>query len=137
MLYTKLKNARKYYLHKVTKEITDRYDIITSETLKTKQMIERKKLSKEITDASFFEIIRQIKYKSEEKGKKFYQINEYYASSQICSRCENKDKKYKDLKEREYRCNVCNNKEDRDVNASINIMFEGLKLYMKETHSLV
>ena len=47
------------------------------------------------------------------------------------------DKKYKDLKEREYRCNVCNNKEDRDVNASINIMFEGLKLYMKETHSLV
>ena len=47
------------------------------------------------------------------------------------------DKKYKDLKEREYRCNVCNNKEDRDVNASINIMFEGLKLYMKEVFSIV
>ena len=137
VLCTKLKNARKYYLHKATKEITDRYDIIISETLKTKQMIERKKLSKEITDASFFEIIRQINYKSEEKGKKFYQINEYYASSQICSRCENKDKKYKDLKEREYRCNVCHNKEDRDVNASINIMFEGLRLYIKEAFSIV
>ena len=47
------------------------------------------------------------------------------------------DKKYKDLKEREHRCNVCNNKEDRDVNASINIMFEGLKLYMKEVFSIV
>ena len=137
VLYTKLKNARKYYLHKVTKEITDRYDIIISEALKTKQMIERKKLSKEITDASFFEIIRPKNNKSEEKGKKFYQINEYYASSQICSRCENEDKKYKDLKEREYRCNVCHNKEDRDVNASINIMFEGLRLYIKEAFSIV
>ncbi|MBO4591772.1 MAG: transposase, partial [Eubacterium sp.] len=28
ILYTKLKNARKYYLHKITKEITDNYDII-------------------------------------------------------------------------------------------------------------
>ena len=70
VLYTKLKNARKYYLHKATKEITDRYDIIISETLKTKQMIERKKLSKEITDASFFEIIRPKNNKSEEKGKR-------------------------------------------------------------------
>ena len=137
VLYTKLKNARKYYLHKVTKEITDRYDIIISEAFKTKQMIERKKLSKEITDASFFEIIRPKNNKSEEKGKKFYQINEYYDSSQICSRCENEDKKYKDLKEREYRCNVCHNKEDRDVNASINIMFEGLRLYIKEAFSIV
>ena len=137
VLYTKLKNARKYYLHKVTKEITDRYDIIISETLKTKQMIERKKLSKEITDASFFEIIRPKNNKSEEKGKKFYQINEYYASSQICSRCENEDKKYKDLKERAYRCNVCHNKEDRDVIESINIMFEGLRLYIKEAFSIV
>ena len=37
----------------------------------------------------------------------------------------------------EYRCNVCHNKEDRDVNASINIMFEGLRLYIKEAFSIV
>ena len=137
ILYTKLKNARKYYLHEITKEITEENDIIVCETLKTKEMIEKKELSKKIVDATFSEIIRQIKYKALEKGKYFYQINPYYASSQICSVCENKDKKYKDIREREYKCSVCENKQSRDINASINIMYEGMKLYMKEKYSLV
>ena len=137
ILYTKLINARKYYLHKITKEITEENDIIVCETLKTKEMIEKKELSKKIVDATFSEIIRQIKYKALEKGKYFYQINPYYASSQICSVCENKDKKYKDIKEREYKCSVCENKQSRDINASINIMYEGMKLYIKEKYSLV
>ena len=137
ILYTKLKNARKYYLHKITKEITEENDIIVCETLKTKEMIEKKELSKGITDATFSEIMRQIKYKALEKGKYFYQINTYYASSQICSVCENKDRKYKDIKEREYKCSVCENKQSRDINASINIMYEGMKLYIKEKYSLV
>ena len=38
-------------------------------------------------------------------------------------------KKYKNLNERIYKCK---NTIDRDLNASINIMFEGLKLYMKK-----
>ena len=33
ILYSKLKNARNYYLHKITKKITDEYDIITCEKL--------------------------------------------------------------------------------------------------------
>jgi len=137
ILYTKLKNARKFYIHKITKEITDNYDIITSETLSSKQMIEEKKISKQITDATFSEIIRQIKYKCEEKGKYFYQISKYYASSQICSKCDEQDRKYKKLSERDYKCSICNNNIDRDLNASINIMYEGMKLYIKEKYSLV
>ena len=39
--------------------------------------------------------------------------------------------KYKDLGERTYNCKCCKNELDRDFNASINIMFEGLKLYME------
>ena len=30
-----------------------------------------------------------------------------------------------------YNCSNCHNEIDRDLNASINIMFEGLKLHMK------
>ena len=135
ILYIKLSNARKYYLHKITKEITDNYDVISTEGLNTKSMIMKKDLSKEITDASFSEILRQLNYKSQLKGKYFYQISTYYPSSQTCSVCECIDKKYKNLSERTYRCNKCNNTLDRDFNASINIMFEGLKLYMKEVFS--
>ena len=134
ILYSKLANSRKYYIHKITKSITDEYDIITCEKLITQKMIikgKKNKLSTKINDATFSEIIRQLSYKAKFKGKRFYQINTYYPSSQVCSRCDNQDKKYKDLNEREYICTKCGMKLDRDFNASINIMFEGLKLYMK------
>ena len=134
ILYSKLANARKFYTHKITKDITDEYDIITCEQLKTKEMIikgKNNKLSSKINDATFSEIIRQFQYKARYKGKVFYQINTYYPSSQICSRCSAQDKRYKDLTRREYKCLKCNQEIDRDLNASINIMFEGLKLYMK------
>ena len=134
ILYSKLANARKYYTHKITKNITDNYDIITCEKLTTKEMIikgKTTKLSSKINDATFSEIIRQLLYKSKFKGKKFYQVSTYYPSSQICNRCNNQDRKYKDLTEREYKCPKCGEKIDRDLNASINIMFEGLKLYIK------
>ena len=134
ILHSKLANARKYYIHKITKKITDEYDIITCEKLKTKEMIVKgkdNKLSSKIKDATFSEIIRELQYKSKYKGKVFYQINTYYPSSQICSRCDNQDKRYKDITRREYKCTKCNQELDRDLNASINIMFEGLKLYME------
>ena len=131
ILYSKLNNARNYYLHNITKKITDEYDIITCENLKIQKMLSNNNLSKKISDASFYEIIRQLQYKSRFKGKLFYQIDMYYPSSQECSVCGNIDKKYRDLSEREYKCCKCHNEIDRDLNASINIMFEGLKLYMK------
>lgn len=132
ILYTKLKNARKYNLHHITKEITENYDIVTCEKLNTKKMIEKKIMAKKITDATLSEILRQLSYKAKEKGKYFYQVDTYYPSSQLCSVCNTKDIKYKDIKERIFNCNNCHSKFDRDFNASVNIMFEGLKMYMKE-----
>ena len=93
-------------------------------------MVQNKNLSKELSDASFNEIIRQLQYKSKFKGKYFYQVDSFYPSSQICSVCGNIDSKYKNLNERIYKCCKCQNELDRDLNASINIMFEGMKLYM-------
>ena len=135
ILYSKLKNARNYYLHKITKEITDEYDIIATEKLQIRSMLQNKNLPKKVADASFYEIIRQLQYKSKFKGKYFYQVDTYYPSSQICSVCDSIDKKYKDLNERNYKCCNCHNQLGRDLNASINIMFEGLKLHMKYNFS--
>ena len=132
ILHSKLKNARKYYIHNITKKITDEYDIVTCEKLTVQKMLSNKELSKKISDSSFYEIIRQLEYKSKNKGKLFYQIDTYYPSSQKCHICGNIDKKYKDLIERVYKCSKCQNEIDRDLNASINIMYEGVKLYMKK-----
>ena len=135
IIYNKIARSRKFYIDKIVREIVEKYDIIVCEKLTTKNMISNGNLSKQILDASFTEILKRIESKAEEKGKYFYQIDTYYPSSQICSVCGNRQRKYKDLKEREYLCPKCGNNLDRDYNASVNIMFEGLKLHMKRINS--
>ena len=131
-IYKKIKNARKYNTHHITKDITDNNDIIVCETLKIKNMVKNHNLAKSLNDASLSEIIRQLGYKSKWKGKKFYQIDPFFASSQTCSHCGYKNETLKNLSIREYSCPNCHYELDRDVNAAINICFEGLNMYMKE-----
>ena len=132
-VYRKLKNARKKTVEKIVSNITRNHDIIIAENLQVMKMLvhnnNHKHLRKEITNATFSEIIRILKYKCLWLNKIFIQISPYYASSQICSRCGNKDTVMKDLRIREYRCSKCGLEIDRDYNASINILNEGLKCY--------
>ena len=51
----------------------------------------------------------------------------------MCNRCEYKNEEVKDLSVRKWICPRCGFEHDRDINASENIMFEGLKIYMKES----
>ena len=135
----KLKNARKKMAEEIASNITKEYDIIITEKLEVKEMTGKnktnKKLRKEIINAAFSEIIRKIKYKSKELNKVFYQVDTYYPSSQICYRCGNQDKSMKDIRKRKYECTKCGVEIDRDLNASINIMFEGLCGYKKQVYN--
>ena len=63
--------------------------------------------------------------------KKVIKVNTYYPSSQICSHCNYKENKIRNLSIRKWECHKCGNINDRDINASINIMYEGLMLYMR------
>ena len=107
-------------------------DIIVTEKLKINEMVKNKNLSKRIYDATWNELIRILTYKSKWLGKKCYQIDTYYPSSKVCSHCGYKNSKLKDLSIRKWECNKCHNENERDLNASINIMFEGIKKYIKE-----
>ena len=129
-VYSKLKNARKYFLHKTSKQIVEENDLIVTEKLKINKMVQNKKLSKKIYDASWYELIRQLQYKSKWNGKICYQIDTYYPSSQTCSRCGSINKSIKDLNIRKWECPKCTNINNRDINASINILWEGIKSYM-------
>ena len=134
--YQKIRNKRKYYIHEITKKIIEENDLIITESLKVKEMIEKKTkhLSKYIAASTFRKIIETFKYKTKWKGKRLMQINTYYPSSQICSHCHNKNKEVKKISIRKWECQKCGFINDRDINASINIMYEGLMLYMKEQY---
>ena len=83
-------------------------------------------LRKGLTNASLSELERQLVYKTKWRGKKLIKINQYYPSSQICSSCGYQNKELKDLSIRKWICSKCLHEHDRDVNASINILFQGL-----------
>ena len=129
---SKLKNARKYFIHQITKKLVLENDIIVSETLKVKEMLEEKKISKFLSDASLSKICNLLKFKAEYYGKRYIQIDTYYPSSQECSRCGYQNEKVKDLTVRDWICPKCGSYHDRDINASVNILFEGIKKYLQE-----
>ena len=107
-----MKNARKFLLHSISKYITDDNDIIVCESLKVKNMVQNRHLSKAIYDASWSELVRQLKYKCSWKNKRLYQVDTYFSNSQICLRCGYKESKVKDLSVRVWECPNCTNMSD-------------------------
>ena len=83
--------------------------------------------NKRVGDVYWSEFHRQLTYKTKWYGKKLVVIDRYYPSSQICHVCGHRDGK-KSEEIREWICPNCGCALDRDVNASINILNEGLRI---------
>ena len=132
-LYLKIRNARKHMIYKLANKIIKENAIVVIENLDVKSMYQVHKIAKHLKNVPISEFIRILKYKSNWLGKKVIEINKYYPSSQSCNRCGFKNEEVKDLSVRKWTCPRCGLIHDRDINASINIMFEGLKIYMKES----
>lgn len=129
-LYQKIRNIRKYYIDEITTKLVKENDLIVCESLETKKMIKKKKsknLTRGIVNACFREIVNKLEYKAKWYFKKLIKVNTYYPSSKICSHCGYRNE-INDLSIRNFLCINCNNTNDRDINASINILDEGIRL---------
>ncbi|HFD0553456.1 TPA: IS200/IS605 family element RNA-guided endonuclease TnpB [Enterococcus faecium] len=126
-LHEKVMNQRTDFLNKLSTEIIKNHDIICIEDLNTKGMLRNHKLAKSISDVSWSSFVTKLQYKADWYGREIIKIDKWFPSSQICSKCGHKDGK-KPLDIREWTCLICHAHHDRDINASINILTEGLRI---------
>lgn len=126
-LHQKIRNQRLDNLHKVSSDIIKNHDYVVLETLKIKNLMKNRKLSKSIADVGWGSFSKMLEYKAERYGKKVIKLDQWFPSSQICSHCQHNDGR-KALNIRKWTCSNCQTQHDRDVNAANNIKNKGLEM---------
>lgn len=126
-IHEKIVNARKDYLHKISHKLISENQVIVSEDLSVRNMVKNHNLAKAISDCGWYELTRQLQYKSEWNSRTYIKVGRFVPSSQVCHVCGYKNVETKDLSVRKWICPQCSTQHDRDVNAAMNILHEGLK----------
>jgi len=122
-LYEKVTNQRNDFLHKLSTKIVKENNLICIEDLNIKNMVEKKYWNvRNFLDCSWATFARMLECKAESAGAQLVRVNPQN-TSKICSRCGAIHKM--PLNKRMYACG-CGLKINRDVNASRNILAQGL-----------
>jgi putative transposase len=118
-LHRRIREQRLDFMHKLSRRLVDRFDLVAFEDLRIKDMLHNRRLAKSISDSAWFMLQSLTAYKAEEAGKTVVFVAPN-GTSQECSRCGATVEK--GLSERVHRCPCCGLVMDRDVNAAINIL---------------
>jgi len=127
LMHAQVANQRKDFMHKLSRKLVNENQVIVVEDLNIKGMIKNHKLAKSISDAGWYKFETFLKYKLEWQGKQLVKIDRFFASSKLCNHCGTKNIMLT-LSDREWTCSKCNQKHDRDINASLNIRSEGMRV---------
>ena len=135
--YERISNLRSNTLHTFTTSLIREHQAIGIEDLNVKGMLQNRRLSKHIGDASWGEISRQLKYKAVVSQHCTLVIADpFYPSTQTCSCCGKKPVQRLKLYERRWTCLYCGSEHQRDVNAAENLKQMAIREYVqKSDHS--
>jgi putative transposase len=126
-LHEKIKNQKQDFLHNITTKIINENQVIILEDLNVIGMLKNHNLAKSIQELGLGELRRQFEYKSLWYSRDIIFVDRWFPSSKTCSCCGWKNNSLS-LSDREFICEDCGVIIDRDLNASINILNEGLRI---------
>jgi putative transposase len=86
-LHARLANIRKDAAHKLTTDLSRRFETIVIEDLNVSGMAKDHSLAGAVLDCGFHEIRRQFQYKQAMRGGRVVLADRFYPSTQICSCC--------------------------------------------------
>jgi putative transposase len=119
--HEKVSNQRSDFLHKLSRRLVGENQVLAVEDLSVKGMLRNRRLSKSISDASWSEFLRQLRYKGEWYGCQVLTIDRFYPSSKRCHHCGSLNHALR-LSDRIWTCETCGVRHDRDLNAALNIV---------------
>ena len=120
-IHYKMSCIRENYIHQTTHYLISLLPHrVVMEDLSVSVMLKNKHLARAIQEQCFYEFIRQMKYKCEQYGIEFIQVDRFYPSSKTCSNCGCIKRDLK-LSDRIYKCTECGLEIDRDFNAALNL----------------
>ena len=126
VMYERVANCRKDWLHKQSKKLADEWDIVCVEDINLRGMAGSLKLGKSTNDNGFGLFRTILAHKLAEQGKAIVKIDKWFPSSKMCHVCGAINSELT-LADREWDCE-CGKHHIRDLNAAINIRNEGIKL---------
>lgn len=135
-IYRKIGRQREHYYHQISNKLLNENQVVVMESLKVQNMMEKKELSRLISDASWGLLTTMLEYKAKWYGREIIKIDTYFPSSKMCSSCGNIKQDLK-LSDRVYKCSNCDLKIDRDYNATLNIKNSGIKIPLEPVESKV
>ncbi len=125
-IHEKIANSRNNHLHHASSFVVTNFDLIAVEDLAIKNLLKNHCLAKAISDAGWSEFLRMLDYKSKWYGKELVKVGRFFPSSKTCNSCGVINQGLQ-LSDRVWDCAHCGVKVDRDLNASLNILQEGIR----------
>lgn len=127
-----IRNQRFDRAHKISRMLVNSYDLIAFEGINLQNISQCFKLSKSTYDNGFGMIRNFTKYKAEDTGKIYMELDKFTPTSIVCSNCGAYHKDIvNSLAVRKWTCPDCGATHDRDINEARNILKEGFKIYNK------
>ena len=129
-LHAKAKHQRADFLHKQSYALTTQYDLICIEDLDMAAIKKTLFFGKSASDNGWGMFTRMLDYKADWYGCTIIRTDRWFPSSKTCCACGHVHKELK-LSDRQYVCPECGHVMARDHQAAVNILNEGMRLYLK------